>query len=153
MDEKQERHALAFEYDEITPDLFLGTTMCCQAHFQEELLDRGISIDISLQKEKIDSPIGVEMFTWIPVEDNTAPTQAQFDLGVSAITRAIEVGKKVYVHCKFGHGRGPTMVAAYLISMGKSLEDALKFIKEKRPVIHLNEDQMNALQVYQNRVQ
>jgi len=114
MDDEMKKHALSFEYDEITPQLFLGTTMCCQLHFEKELLEKGITIDISMQEEHIDAPFGVEMFSWIPVKNNTAPTQDQLRLGVSIIDNLVKEGKKAYVHCRFGHGRGPTMIAAYL---------------------------------------
>jgi len=149
MDDEMKKHALSFEYDEITPQLFLGTTMCCQLHFEKELLEKGITIDISMQEEHIDAPFGVEMFSWIPVKNNTAPTQDQLRLGVSIIDNLVKEGKKAYVHCRFGHGRGPTMIAAYLISQGQSTDEALKFITEKRPVVHLVPDQVAALEEFE----
>jgi len=148
MDEEKKKHVLSFEYNEITPQLFLGTNMCCQVHFEKELLEKGITVDISLQEERIDSPFGVEMFSWIPVKNNTAPTQDQLRLGVGVINTAIKENKKIYIHCRFGHGRGPTLLSAYLISQGKSVEEALKLVMEKRPVVHLIPLQLEALKAY-----
>jgi len=45
----------------------------------------------------------------------------------------------VYVHCTAGIGRAPHVVAAYLMFFrGYSVEDVIKFIKEKRPVAYLS---------------
>ena len=42
------------------------------------------------------------------------------------------------------------MIAAYLIKEGKSADEALKFIKEKRPTIHLDDVQKKALEKFAN---
>ena len=61
----------------------------------------------------------------------------------------VALGKKVYVHCKNGHGRAPTLVAAYLIrEHGKSVDEALEIIKAGRPTIHIEDVQREALQVF-----
>ena len=141
-----------FEYNQITDQIFIGTNFCCQAHFDHELLGKGITTEISLEGEEVDAPFGVEFFCWIPVADNRAPTTDQFTLGISTLTTLVTMGKKVYVHCKHGHGRAPTLVAAYFISKGYTVLDAVAKIKEKRPVMHLNETQMRALGEFQEQV-
>ena len=60
--------------------------------------------------------------------------------------------KKVYVHCQNGHGRAPTLVAAYFIKQGKQVEDAVNLIKDKRPAIHLEEVQKQALEEFSKRI-
>ena len=130
-----DKHDVAFEYDQITDNIFIGTNMCCQVHFEQELLDKGINIDISLEEERLDAPFGVESFLWLPTKDLTPPSQDQLDMGVKAIDSYISLNKKMYVHCRLGHGRGPTMVAAYLISTGMTLEDAIETIRKKDFVV------------------
>jgi len=149
---REENHELRFEYTQITPNIYIGTTMCCQAHFDAELIKKGITVDISLQGEDVDTPFGVEEFVWIPVKNNTPPTPDQITMGVSVINNAIRLGKKIYVHCRFGHGRGPTMVAAYLVSLGKTAEDAVAFIASKRNAVHLTDSQMAALKQFEARI-
>ena len=144
--------ALGFEYNQITDEIFIGTNFCCQSHFDEELLKKGITTDISLEGEQVDAPFGVEFFSWIPVVDNHAPTMDQFVLGVTVIDKLVRMKKKIYVHCKHGHGRAPTLVVAYFISQGDSIEDAMAQIKEKRPVMHLNETQLNALEEFEKAI-
>lgn len=142
---EQKKHELAFEYSEITEQIFVGTNLCCDVHFKEDLLEKGITALISLEGERVDAPFGVEFFSWIPVPDNQAPTRDQFAIGVNTLAKLIGLDKKVYVHCTFGHGRAPTLVAAYFISQGDSVEEAVRKIQEKRSVAHLNDTQIAAL--------
>ena len=49
---------------------------------------------------------------------------------------------------KNGHGRSPTLVAAWFISRGKTLAQAIALIKRKRPEIHLEKSQIAALKQF-----
>ncbi|MBI2587591.1 dual specificity protein phosphatase family protein [Candidatus Amesbacteria bacterium] len=133
------------EYDYITDGIYIGTNQCCQTHFDEKLKQEGIEVDISLEEERVDAPFGVRFYIWIPIKNHTAPTSEQLDFGVATIEKLLSLKKKIYVHCQNGHGRAPTMVAAYLIKKGKSVDEAINFIKAKRPTIHLEEVQKQAL--------
>ncbi|MBU1118738.1 dual specificity protein phosphatase family protein [Patescibacteria group bacterium] len=133
------------EFNQITENIYIGTNMCCQVHFDEKLLSLGIEADISLEEERLDAPFGVNFFVWLPTKDLTPPTMDQLHFGVGSIEQLVSLGKKVYVHCKNGHGRAPTLVAAYLMKTGKSIDEALLFIKEKRQVIHLEDSQVEML--------
>ncbi|HEX8018609.1 protein-tyrosine phosphatase family protein [Mucilaginibacter sp.] len=46
-------------------------------------------------------------------------------------------GGTVYIHCRQGSGRGPTMAIAYLISTGLTYEDAFSLVKKVRTFINL----------------
>lgn len=136
----------ALDYSQITDSIFIGTNQCCQSHFSEELLNKGITADISLEEERMDAPFGVSYYTWIPVKDHTAPTVDQLSFGLATLAKLVSLGIKVYVHCKNGHGRAPTLVAAYLVAReGVSVDEALGRIKKKRPSIHLEQTQIDAL--------
>ena len=57
---------------------------------------------------------------------------------------------KVFVHCAAGMSRSPTIVIAYLMWKKKlSLNDAIKFVKNKRPDISPNLNFMRQLQTFQ----
>ena len=133
------------EYDEIADGIYIGTNQCCQTHFDEELKKEGITADISLEEDRLDAPFGVDFYVWIPVKNHTAPKPDQLEFGVSVLEKLISAGKKVYVHCKNGHGRAPTLVAAYLVKKGKTPEEAEGLIKTKRPSIHLEDVQREAI--------
>lgn len=136
------------EYNYITDGIYIGTNQCCQTHFDEKLRNEGIEADISLEEERIDTPFGVQFYVWIPVKNHTAPTNEQIDFCVATLERLVSMGKKIYIHCQNGHGRAPTMVAAYLIKKGKSVDEAIDFIKTKRPSIHLEKVQKKSLEKF-----
>lgn len=136
------------DYHYITDGVYIGTNQCCQTHFAEKLKKDGLSADISLEEERIDAPFGVDFYVWIPVKNHTAPTPDQLDFGVTVLEKLVALRKKIYVHCKNGHGRAPTLVAAYLIKKGMTPEEAEAFVKSRRPAVHLENVQREALQKF-----
>lgn len=140
------------DYNHIANGIYIGTNQCCQSHFDEQLKKEGIEADISLEEERIDASFGVKFYLWIPVKNHTAPTQDQLDIGVAMVEKMVSAGKKVYVHCENGHGRAPTLVAAYLIRQGRSFDEAVALIKQKRSAMHLEKAQQEALAVFAKRV-
>ena len=139
-----------FEYNKITDYIYLGTNQCCLGHFRRSLLKKRIKADISLEKEKLDKPFGVDYFLWLPVVDKKAPTQKQLLIGAKAIKNLVDNKIKVYVHCKRGHGRSPTLVAAYFIMEGFKANEAIRKIRKKRR-IHLKLAQIKALRKFENK--
>ncbi len=135
------------DYTQITESIFIGTNACCQTHFNEVLTKNGITADISLEQERLDAAQGAEVFLWLPTLDHTPISHDKLAIGIETL-RSIEAqGKKIYVHCKNGHGRSPMLVAAYLMkSRGIDTEQAIAFIKAKRPSIHLDPDQITGLE-------
>lgn len=137
------KHVL-LEYDQITEHIYLGTNQCCQPHFEESLLKAGIRADISLEYERLDTPFGVDFFLWLPVVDKQPPSQQQLLVGAKTIKDLVDNNIKLYVHCKRGHQRSPTLVAAYFILEGLGPRSAIKRVRDKR-AIHLTRGQMKAL--------
>ncbi|MEX0649783.1 MAG: dual specificity protein phosphatase family protein [Candidatus Andersenbacteria bacterium] len=133
------------DYDYITDGIYIGTNVCCQVHFDERLAKEGIEADISLEADRVDAPFGVEFYLWLPVVDHTAPTPEQVETGIQMLETLMKLGKKVYVHCKNGHGRAPTLIAAYLVKQGKSVDEAIAFLQTKRSAVHLRDIQEKAL--------
>jgi len=141
------------DYSKITDNIYIGSDLCrgtyCPTH-SEEFKKLDIRAEINLSKEKKEVPPDeILSYTWIPVADGDTPNEEQVDMGTSAINEAISKNNNVYVHCKNGHGRSPTMVAAYLIRYrGTTLEKAEKIIKEKRLEIHIENIQKQGLRKY-----
>lgn len=133
------------EYSYITDGIYIGTNQCCQTHFDENLKKEGIEANISLEEERVDAPFGVQFYVWIPIKNHTAPTSEQLSFGVATLEKLVGMKKKIYIHCQNGHGRAPTMVAAYLIKQGKGVDEAIEFVKTKRPSMHLEDVQRQAL--------
>lgn len=134
------------DYNYITDGMYIGTNQCCTTHFDEALQKEGISADVSLEEERIDAPFGVEFYVWIPIKNHTAPTHGELEFGVAVLEKLVAMKRKIYVHCKNGHGRAPTMVAAYLIKKGKKLTEALDLLKAQRSSVHLEGVQIQALE-------
>jgi len=103
-----------------------------------------------LEKERIDAPKGADYFLWLPTEDQQAPAQDKLALGVQALEFLIKRKIKVYIHCKNGHGRAPTLFAAYLIKQGMDVKEAISYIQNKRSSIHLADAQIEALKIFKN---
>jgi protein-tyrosine phosphatase len=55
----------------------------------------------------------------------------------------------VYIHCAGGVGRAPTLAAAYFITQGMTLDEALALIRRTRPFIHIMPAQMDQLRQFE----
>lgn len=144
-------HRETLQYSEITPYIYLGSNMCCGTHFKK-LTDLGITADIDLQadKEGYERPEGVEAFLWLPTMDHTAPSNKQLIIGIRTIQTLVASRTKVYVHCRFGHGRSPSLVVAYFMVEGMSFSEAYAHVKKHRPEIHLLPAQVTALEQFES---
>lgn len=135
------------EFSQMNEQVFLGTNACCMIHFKADLLDRGVTCDISLEGERLDQPFGIDCFLWLPTVDHTPPSMHDTLVGVAALSEILKEGRSVYIHCKNGHGRAPTFFAAYLIlKEGLEVNDAIARIAAKRPEIHLEPSQKQFLE-------
>ena len=132
-------------YSQVTPHLHIGGQPFRRG--LDQLKARGISATVNLRIEHDDREAGVALdnYLHLKVVDNTAPTQAQLREGVAFIARHIDAGDPVYIHCGVGIGRAPTLAAAYLISTGLTVSEALATIRAVRPFIWVNRRQYNSL--------
>lgn len=133
----------------ITPQIFLGGQY--KQSGLKTLQAWGVTAVVSMRmtqpQEYIDS-------NWLsvlhlPTPDQTAPSLEQLAQGVAFIKKHIDAGGKAYIHCHHGEGRGPTMTAAYLISTGMTLDDALTEICKVRNFIRPTESQIARLREFE----
>jgi len=138
------------DYSQITDQIYIGSDLCkagvCLIH-GEEFKKLGIVAEINLSLENNElPPKDIETYLWLPVVDGYAPSMEQMKIGTNMLDTLVKAGKKVYVHCKNGHARSPSLIAAYLIKYkGMALGEALSLIKEKRPESHIEDTQKKAL--------
>lgn len=137
------------DYHKITEYIYIGTNQCCQTHFNERLTRKGILADISLEKARLDAPYGIHYYLWLPTANGKAPSPYQMELGVKMLEFCVRHRIAVYVHCREGHGRAPTLIAAYLMTTGMDAPTAVALIKKQRPITHLNEVQLRALKKFE----
>jgi atypical dual specificity phosphatase len=146
----------SFDYSKITDNIYIGSDLCkgnvCPIH-AGQFKALGVRAEINLTAEHKETPPDeMDIYAWIPVKDHMAPSPGQFDLGASIIDQIVSKGKTIYVHCKVGHGRSPTMVAAYLIRYkGMGVDEAISFIAASRPGIHPEDLQKEALVAFQQK--
>ncbi|HEX8932102.1 MAG TPA: dual specificity protein phosphatase family protein [Patescibacteria group bacterium] len=146
-------HALGikgFDYDQINEEVFIGTNMCCQIGFNRELLTKNVRADISLEEDRVDAPMGVDYFLWLPTKDHEPPTPDKLTLGVQMLDFLNSRKVIVYIHCRHGHGRASTLYIAYLVKKGMDIEEALQYLKSKRPTVHLSSAQLEGLKAFKN---
>lgn len=132
-------------YCRVTPQLFVGSQY--RQMGLQHLRDHGIRAVVNMRKEFDSSQYGLapEHYCYLPTTDDTAPSLTDVRKGSAFIQSMIDSGEKVYIHCGAGVGRAPTMAAAYLMSTGLSLEDALAAIRKVRPFIYIMPPQMDFL--------
>jgi hypothetical protein len=122
-------------YSEITPQLYLGGQYSKRGF--RILKARGITGIVSMRMSpRKDLPdLGEIKFLHLPTKDQQAPTLEYLIRGANFIEQEVKNNGKVYIHCRAGEGRGPTMVAAYLIHTGLTLDDSLAQIRAVRRFI------------------
>lgn len=143
---------LIFDFNQITDEIYLGTNYCCKVDFDAELIKKGIKADISLEAENLDNPFGIKYFLWLPTIDHTAPTIEALALGCQMINFLVTRKIKLYAHCMNGHGRAPTLIAAYFISTGMSVNKAIRKVAKGRSEIHIEPVQKAMLERFAKEV-
>ena len=121
---------------QITANLFLGGQYDLRG--LRRLREMGITAIINMRMHSIYADARFEGLSYLhlPTPDNTAPKLEDLIKGADFAHSVIEAGGKVYIHCRLGLGRGPTMAIAYLLRMGATYEDAYATVRRVRTFIH-----------------
>jgi protein-tyrosine phosphatase len=105
---------------------------------------------IDMQIEFDDTPLAVPhgiAVLWNPIDDDFQPKSPDvFQRGVDFALEALdEPGTKLFVHCAAGVHRAPMMTLAILCSLSWKLEDALRLIEARRPVVDFADVYVNSV--------
>lgn len=138
-----------FKRARITEQIYVGDQF--SARGWRRLQREGITVVINMREEADDRRLDVDIpaYYWFPTTDRHAPSMAHLNDGVRVITEAVLRGEKVYVHCRSGEGRAPTMAATYLVSTGMSVDEALEMIRAVRSFIDVTEPQLARLREFE----
>jgi predicted protein tyrosine phosphatase len=140
-------------YTRITPQVYIGPQY--RARGMAKLMRNGIRAGLNLRVEFDDATYGLAMpqYCHLPTIDDTPPSLGHLYRGIAFIEQMVDAGEKVYIHCAGGIGRAPTMAAAYFMSTGDSLAEALSRIQAIRPFIRIMPSQMAQLQELEAQLQ
>ena len=130
---------------QITADLFLGSQYTKAG--LKKLKALGITAIVNMRMHDVYEKARYEgiKYLHLPTVDNTPPPLAILIEGATFIDNEIKNKGKVYVHCRQGLGRGPTMALAYLIKSGLTYNDAFALIKRVRTFISPRPGQITRL--------
>lgn len=121
----------------------------------EFLKDEGVAAIVSLTERPLDQMIIEEFgfeYLHIPVMDFTAPTMQQVSDFVDFMLRMKEQRKPVVVHCAAGRGRTGTMLACYLVALGRTAEEAIREVRKLRPFSIETSEQEEAVAEFARRL-
>lgn len=137
------------QFSEITPEIYVGPQYGRRG--KRKLEQAGITGGINLRIEFDDAEHGLALkhYCYLPTIDDDAPTMEHLHQGVAFMNEVIAQNGRVYIHCAGGVGRAPTMAAAYFISQGMSLDEALALIRKARPFINIMPPQMEQLRAFE----
>jgi len=118
-----------------------------------ELARAGITHVIDMQIEFDDTPLadpyGITVL-WNPTDDDFQFKPPElFQKGVDFALETLDTsGSKLYVHCAAGVHRAPMMTLAILCSLGWDLEDAMRLLEARRPVVDLADVYVRSVKRY-----
>jgi protein-tyrosine phosphatase len=105
-----------------------------------------IDMQIEFDDTALALPHGITVL-WNPIDDDFQPKSPEvFQRGVDFALEALdEPGTKLFVHCAAGVHRAPMMTLAILCSLSWKLEDALRLIEARRPVVDFADVYVNSV--------
>src|SRR5262245_15628853 len=104
----------------------------------EKLLDAGVTHMLNVSdavSEVLASEAGFREVAWVPMSDSLRLPPATALQAIDTLHRLVSVpASHVYVHCRAGLVRAPTILWLYLIALGIPPRDARDWIEERVPM-------------------
>jgi protein-tyrosine phosphatase len=130
---------------QVTGHLFLGSQYSKLG--LKKLKALGVTAIVNMRTHSVYTKARYEgiKYLHLPTVDNTPPPLEVLIKGANFIDEEIKNKGIVYVHCRQGLGRGPTMALAYLIKIGMTYDDAYAMIRLVRVFINPRPGQIKRL--------
>jgi len=130
---------------QITSHLFLGSQYNLVGLKKLKALGVTAIVNMRMHNTYDDAVHEGMKYIHFPTVDNTPPPLEVLKEGANFIDEEIKHQGIVYVHCRQGLGRGPTMAMAYLIKLGMTYQDAYNQIRRVRIFINPRPGQIKRL--------
>jgi protein-tyrosine phosphatase len=148
-------HRPEFNLDWITAELAIGGRLPtgAAARLAREL---GVRRVVDVRVEECDDEHefrahGVELLH-LPTLDTRAVSQAMLDDGVRWVSRELDAGERVIVHCEHGIGRSTLLVLCVLVARGLAPLEAMELAKAARPRVSPSTEQLAAFVEWTRRL-
>ena len=130
---------------QITPHLFLGSQYNLLG--LKKLKALGVTAIVNMRMHDVygDAAHQGIKYLHLPTVDNTPPPIEVLIKGADFMDNEIKHGGSVYVHCRQGLGRGPSMAIAYLIKTGLTYKEAYAMVRKVRIFINPRPGQIKRL--------
>lgn len=136
-------------YSQVTPQIYVGPQYRRAGKRKLERLGFRYCVNLRVEFDDAAHGLALEGYCHLPTVDDAAPSLEHLEQGVAFIQNAVAEGGKIYIHCAGGMGRAPTLAAAYFISQGLKLEDAVERVRKVRRFIRLTTAQMEQLRRFE----
>jgi protein tyrosine phosphatase (PTP) superfamily phosphohydrolase (DUF442 family) len=130
---------------QVTASLFIGSQYNLLGLKKLKALGITAIVNMRVHNDYDDAVHEGIKYLHLPTVDNTPPPIEVLLKGADFIDTEIKHNGKVYVHCRQGLGRGPTMAMAYLIKLGMTYDDAYAQIRRVRIFINPRPGQIKRL--------
>jgi protein-tyrosine phosphatase len=139
------------DHDRVTDLLWVGGRLTAEAWAQ--LYALGVRVVINLQEEERDDFGNLRPVAelWLPARDMEMPSLEQMWLACAVIDGAVRQGLGVLVHCRYGVGRSPMTLAAYVVTQGMEPREAVRFVAERRTATDPNRHQWEHFLAFADR--
>ena len=135
---------------EVIPGLQMGAAPSRRA--ARRLAHAGVTHAIDLRGREDAVAVAIwpeDVFTHsYPLEEYEAPDIAELQQVSGDVASLIAQGEVIYLHCRAGIQRAPTVACAVLMQMGWSLADAYRVVSSRRAVAAMSEEQLAVLRQF-----
>ena len=129
-------------YRELRPGLLLGRRL---NDTEAKEIDAEAVLDLTAEYDEVPEFLG-RSYLNVPILDLTSPSVEQLQEAVEHIRGH----SSCYVHCSLGRGRTGAVAAAYLVSEGMNLNEALSELKKVHPDLKLARGALEVLQEFES---